>query len=884
MDHVAIDRFTGGGVDQMKFDDYPLPGCPGQPLILEGKLWVKDDIDDESKSALEKAFADFRDGLVSLGGLGAIGYGQIGGFGFVGGEKSWLRLPSDEKRWTDVRCGDRFICKPDVSRGLESDKIYHPHYFLKPSDKEVYRERELVSHAKKEGPKGEPLFTGKITCRLTTEGPVFIPDTDLGEDYFGMQEAHKKHKNYGFFRINGNVAIPGSSIRGMISSVFEALTHSCFRVFDQERYLSRSAEPTPEELTKYLPGRVRKIDNKLFVSEMGDIFRLPLYDFEDVKSLNSAYDLKKYSGEDRMRYNKIKTAIEFNKEMAGFAEHNRNFLKKNYEDSEIIKILKGEKEVCFTAGHRPNSKHDNDNVVLLTKATTRRAQSGFIKFTGPNMVNIKADADDSDADVCDFNTETSLLDKWWDLNSLPFHNRIEDRPSQKKEYPRPVFKCIRDVVEYTMLKRCEHIFSEKKKYAEYPLSDKVRKQYNERLKDNRNNTEHISPFFRSRLLHEELSDGDLVYFKYEVKKRVTDIWPVRISRGVDDKPLGKRFQKSKRFPEGNESLRPCHHVCLEDCEGCPHICKDIEEYFSPHPDGLCPACHVFGTTHYKGRVSFGLAWPESDKPEWYISGDDAQKGGPLTFPLLERPRPTWSMPNKKSEIPGRKFYVHHPESVNKIKAEPVTPNENNRTVEPLANGNEFTFEVRFNNLRDWELGLLYSLELEGNMAHKLGMGKALGMGSVRIKAEAIELHCESAGQNAEPKDKAGFVRKGFEFLEIDKPGENDPMNFNHVRQLRELLWFPPENISANIRYPTLEKADGIPGYTNMIKEKTPNTGKDNPYYLPPIPRIETLQSLWKNWYPLPQFQSSEGNKASGSVSHPVPKPRKIRHFSEVAVI
>ena len=26
MDHVAIDRFTGGGVDQLKFDDYPLVG------------------------------------------------------------------------------------------------------------------------------------------------------------------------------------------------------------------------------------------------------------------------------------------------------------------------------------------------------------------------------------------------------------------------------------------------------------------------------------------------------------------------------------------------------------------------------------------------------------------------------------------------------------------------------------------------------------------------------------------------------------------------------------------------------------------------------------------------------------------------------------------
>lgn len=192
------------------------------------------------------------------------------------------------------------------------------------------------------------------------------------------------------------------------------------------------------------------------------------------------------------------------------------------------------------------------------------------------------------------------------------------------------------------------------------------------------------------------------------------------------------------------------------------------------------------------------------------------------------------MPNKESEIPGRKFYVHHPWSVDKIVSRQFDPakekhphdviklTENNRTVEPLAKGNEFTFEVRFNNLRDWELGLLlYSLELEDHLAHKLGMGKALGMGSIRIKAEAIELlHVESSEQDTEPKDKAAFVRSGFEFLRIDKPEESDLANFNHIQQLRQLLWFPLKDAPVKVRYPMLEtENDGTPGYTDSSKKK-----------------------------------------------------------------
>ncbi|MEI8259529.1 MAG: TIGR03986 family CRISPR-associated RAMP protein, partial [Deltaproteobacteria bacterium] len=54
-------------------------------------------------------------------------------------------------------------------------------------------------------------------------------------------------------------------------------------------------------------------------------------------------------------------------------------------------------------------------------------------------------------------------------------------------------------------------------------------------------------------------------------------------------------------------------------------------------------------------------------------------------------------------------------------------------IKPVKPGVTFRFRVRFENLSDEELGaLLWVLRLPAGHCHALGMGKPLGMGSVRI--------------------------------------------------------------------------------------------------------------------------------------------------------
>jgi CRISPR-associated protein (TIGR03986 family) len=58
----------------------------------------------------------------------------------------------------------------------------------------------------------------------------------------------------------------------------------------------------------------------------------------------------------------------------------------------------------------------------------------------------------------------------------------------------------------------------------------------------------------------------------------------------------------------------------------------------------------------------------------------------------------------------------------------------------LKEGAVFTFSVDFENLASEELGaLLWALELEQDMHHRLGYGKPLGFGSVKINVDQLEL-------------------------------------------------------------------------------------------------------------------------------------------------
>lgn len=85
----------------------------------------------------------------------------------------------------------------------------------------------------------------------------------------------------------------------------------------------------------------------------------------------------------------------------------------------------------------------------------------------------------------------------------------------------------------------------------------------------------------------------------------------------------------------------------------------------------------------------------------------------------------------ESQIRGRKFYLHHkPDPIDL----PNTPPQNGSFLELIRAGVRFWFVVDYAQLTLSELGLLCrALALADDMAHKIGMGKPLGLGSAKIQ-------------------------------------------------------------------------------------------------------------------------------------------------------
>ncbi|MEO8380939.1 MAG: TIGR03986 family CRISPR-associated RAMP protein, partial [Acidobacteriota bacterium] len=143
--------------------------------------------------------------------------------------------------------------------------------------------------------------------------------------------------------------------------------------------------------------------------------------------------------------------------------------------------------------------------------------------------------------------------------------------------------------------------------------------------------------------------------------------------------------------------------------------------------------------------------------------------GPVTLKILSSPKPPspslYFRPDSRpgyvskahlrraTDRPhGRKMYLHHAEAWS---GEPwrtanaaLLWNQKNE-VQPVKPGTEFLFHVDFENLTPLQLGLLaYAIRPSDAFRHKLGMGKSLGLGSVRVDPVALLLSDRKARYTA----------------------------------------------------------------------------------------------------------------------------------------
>ena len=126
------------------------------------------------------------------------------------------------------------------------------------------------------------------------------------------------------------------------------------------------------------------------------------------------------------------------------------------------------------------------------------------------------------------------------------------------------------------------------------------------------------------------------------------------------------------------------------------------------------------------------------------------------------------------------------------------------TVSPVDAGQTFTFSIRFTNLSPGELELLCAaIAPSASFEHKIGMGRPIGLGSVKLAIQAIELvdfahrYLEGVGGTAGVVDPVAYAARGMAKLR------------ERHRELHDALLQvgEPGRIQAPVHYPQTAGAD-----------------------------------------------------------------------------
>ena len=160
---------------------------------------------------------------------------------------------------------------------------------------------------------------------------------------------------------------------------------------------------------------------------------------------------------------------------------------------------------------------------------------------------------------------------------------------------------------------------------------------------------------------------------------------------------------------------------------------------------------IFGTDKIAGKVYFEDLMPMGPKIQYELEKEMHPKilssPKPTTYQhYLEQPNGIQTNQNRQHDwstqdarIRGYKQYWHRKTSSSArdsdtwIETPGQISNSHPNPINPISIGSSFNGRIRFENLTEEELGaLLFALDLPEGCAHKLGMGKPLGLGSVKI--------------------------------------------------------------------------------------------------------------------------------------------------------
>jgi CRISPR-associated protein (TIGR03986 family) len=544
--------------------------------------------------------------------------------------------------------------------------------------------------------------SGRVLCRLTTESPAFVGaerQPAAGEDPAVVEP----------FELDGRPAIPASTLRGVISSIAEAAAGSALRVLDNRAYSYRAA----------MGGSLSAI-GEVIVEGRGEERRwslrpIALPTLQCNRSGDAALprEFEGWFNEPR-----LKVYVEDKDSLRAPLETYRADSPQFY-GMELYRGRKWDSGNRLAFDHGQRSKQTKRGSYLVAQwdrnSSTRPvpwdkiAESERQKYT-KGIVRVMQDADSSR-----------------DLPNTRHHELfLPYDPKEAESWPR--FPILPEAVERF------HQLADERTDAHRPGTgpllpyEPVGTERNPEPKDDEDRS------FR-------LKTGDLVYFrptrdgKAVAEIALSAIW----RRRVEDRATSRGHGAWSFFEAVDPELVPFH-------EGRTRVTA-AEQLFGFVSEGD-PTEAVERLPALKSRVRFASARLDESVTDPYLDA--------CTLKILDSPKPpsptlyfidVEGRPIEKGDLDpkvhrpqGRKHYVHQkwragtPEQEGPWRTADERERRKMKTrVRPLRDGLTFTFHVDFDNLTDRELGLLlYALRPTAAFRHQVGMGKPIGLGTVRI--------------------------------------------------------------------------------------------------------------------------------------------------------
>jgi CRISPR-associated protein (TIGR03986 family) len=489
----------------------------------------------------------------------------------------------------------------------------------------------------------------------------------------------KKHYSYRFFRLGDEKAIPATTLRGVVRSVFEAITNSCFSNLGGERLSYRLPSG---EVQKLVPARIEKNRDgewrlrllpgqAPFEPELGQkngLYAAPVRFYRALKPTGRRREAPPppIGDPDLWQHGKDYCAV---------------LLKVKFPPSWRALALCENSEEAQRLKSAFEKRHNTEVVV----------QRGWLCKTNQNSDN-----------------------KHSERFFFPLLGRA-DMPETL-----PLEKVVRD--------KYEELIED---YQQRHASTVEKRNHPDKVEDGE------IAFSRFVLDKEErtLQGGELVYVRLRGRApdlKVAFIAPVSWPRVVYEHTIADLLPTHHRHCSSVEKLCPA-------CRTFGWVHQKGNREAQVAYAGRLRFSHALLKQQGEAIEPQTLAILSSPKPtttRFYLADP---KGRPSTKPRDDL-EVAYDGNNGRNRLRGRKMYRHFIPNPKFMTSQEKS--DQNRTIQDLeGKGAVFTFTVEFENLAPIELGaLLWSLTLNDKGYHRIGYGKPLGLGSVNVKTTSLDLY------------------------------------------------------------------------------------------------------------------------------------------------